>query len=97
MDADKGHKGQLTASAARGLAPLAVRFYADGGGKVYFGGVWLEFGDGQKTMACAPGAGCREICHDHVYAAAGAYEVRLVAQGESESQLLGALRVEVTP
>lgn len=88
-------KSQLTASAAKGAAPLVVRFCAEGGGKIYFGGVWLEFGDGEKAMACGPGMGCRQVMLDHTYRKPGEYEARLLGQMEGEEQELGRLRVEV--
>lgn len=93
----KAPDGGLTASTRSGPAPLEVTFSAHAGGAVYFGGVWLDFGDGEKAMVCRPGSGCREASATHTYSQAGAYCARLTGEGEGERLLLGSVTINAGP
>lgn len=95
MDDRKAPDG-LAASTRSGPAPLEVVFSAHGGGAVYFGGVWLDFGDGEKALVCLPGSGCRETAATHTYPQAGTYCARLTGEGEGESLLLGSVSITVS-
>jgi hypothetical protein len=74
---------------------LAVTVTANGGGVSYFGGVFLEFGDGQRQLICRPGSGCRETKVVHHYAQAGTYQMRMVGLGEPEQKPLAEISVTV--
>lgn len=87
--------GGLSASIRSGPAPLEVTFAARGGGEVYFGGGWLDFGDGERTMVCRPGSGCRETSATHTYSQAGTYCALLIGEGEGERLLLGSVTINV--
>ncbi len=92
-DDRKAPDGRLTASTRTGPVPLEVTFSAHGGGAVYFGGAWLDFGDGEKAMVCRPGSGCRETSATHTYSQAGTYCARLTGEGEGEPLLLGSITI----
>lgn len=55
---------------------------------VYFGGVVLEFGDGQEAMVCLPGESCEANEITHVYAEPGPYTVRLLGLGGGAPDVL---------
>jgi hypothetical protein len=85
----------LQATPASGPAPFAVQFIGRGDGATYFGGVSLDFGDGQMGAFCPPGQGCKEGSAQHVYLKAGTYTARLVGNGEGKGRVLASTRVEV--
>ncbi|MEX0912985.1 MAG: hypothetical protein WDZ56_00480, partial [Candidatus Paceibacterota bacterium] len=72
----------LSASPTAGNAPLSVKFTGNGGGKSYFGGVWLEYGDGKKVLFCNPGSSCGTKSLSYTYATAGTYKAKLIGEGE---------------
>ncbi|WP_139015612.1 PKD domain-containing protein [Ensifer aridi] len=94
-DEQEAPAGGLSASPRSGPAPLDVIFSASGGGAVYFGGAWLDFGDGERTMVCRPGSGCRVASATHTYSQAGTYRARLIGEGEGERLLLGSVTITV--
>jgi len=94
-DDRKAPDGGLSASTRSGPAPLDVTFAARGGGEAYFGGAWLDFGDGERAMVCRPGSGCREAAATHTYSQAGSYCALLTAEGEGERLLLGSVTINV--
>lgn len=94
-DDRKAPDGGLSASTRSGPAPLDVTFSAPGGVAVYFGGVWLDFGDGERAMVCRPGSGCRVASATHTYSQAGTYCARLTGEGEGERLLLGSVTITV--
>lgn len=93
---DSAARGALTASPQRGPAPLSVSFTGSAGGASYFGGVWLEFDDGNNIQLCLPGLGCQETTVSHTYTNPGAYTVRLVGIGEGTSRTLGTTTINVS-
>jgi PKD repeat protein len=95
MDDQKAPDGGLSASPRSGPAPLDVTFSAHGGGAAYFGGVWLEFGDGAKAMVCRPGSGCREASLTHTYTQTGTFCARLIGEGEGEAATLGSVTIAI--
>lgn len=86
---------RLSASPQSGAAPLEVSFSVIGDGASHFGGVWLDFGDGEKILVCRPGSACRAASANHAYTQAGSYCARLVGEGEGAPILLGSLTITV--
>ncbi len=85
----------LTAAPTQGKGPLTVAFTGGSGGKVYFGGLMIDFGDGQETLLCDPGRSCKDKAISHTYAKAGTYRVRLYGRGEGENNALASLTIKV--
>jgi PKD repeat protein len=86
----------LSAVPQGGGAPLQVTFTGDGGNATYFGGVELDFGDGQQQHVCPPGRGCKEIKVSHTYAKPGRYVARLQGIGEGKALVIGTVTVTVS-
>lgn len=84
----------FTASPISGTAPLVVTF----SGSVtasYFGGVWIEYGDGtKKEVLCNPGGGCSNKLM-HTYAEAGTYTAKMIGVGEGTSKMLKTINITV--
>jgi PKD repeat protein len=74
---------QLTAKPTQGSAPLSVTFIG-GSAAVYFGGIQIDFGDGEQAAFCGPGRACSDVSVAHIYNNPGAYTVRLLAHGEGQ-------------
>ncbi len=89
-----GDRG-LTAVPTTGTAPLRVTFTGVGGGAVYFGGVRLEFGDGNSVPFCPPGLSCQRRSLTHVYMHQGVFRARLLAHGEGDEVELGVVVVRI--
>lgn len=87
-------KANLTGSVTKGPAPLAVTF-TGGSASAFFGGIEIEFGDGEKDYFCRPGKGCRDATANHTYARPGTYTARIVGHGEGTSLELASLAVTV--
>lgn len=85
----------LSSATRSGPAPLEVTFSVHGGGTIYFGGVWLDFGDGERAMVCRPGSGCRKATATHTYSQTGTYCARLTGEGEGEPLLMGSVTITV--
>ncbi|MEZ5856658.1 MAG: PKD domain-containing protein [Hyphomicrobiaceae bacterium] len=85
----------LTASPVQGKAPLKVTFSGGSGGKVYFGGIMIDFGDGEQSLLCDPGRSCKDKAISHTYAKAGTYRVRLYGRGEGENSSLARVTITV--
>lgn len=79
----------------KSAAPLDIAVKTDGGGVTYFGGVFLEFGDGHRQLLCGPGRGCRQQTVEHNYEKAGTYTIRMVGLGEPEQGTLAETTVTV--
>jgi len=84
----------FTASPISGTVPLVVTF----SGSVtasYFGGVWIEYGDGtKKEVLCNPGGGCSNKLM-HTYAEAGTYTAKMIGVGEGTSKTLKTINITV--
>lgn len=74
---------------------MDVTVVANGGGVTYFGGVFLEFGDGKRQLICRGGQGCRETKTAHRYDRPGTYKVRMVGLGEPAQKPLAEATVTV--
>lgn len=74
---------------------MEVTVVANGGGVTYFGGVFLEFGDGKRQLICRGGQGCRETQTAHRYDRPGSYKIRMVGLGEPEQKPLAEATVTV--
>ncbi len=74
---------------------LDVSIVANGGGITYFGGVFLEFGDGDRQLICRGGEGCRETRTAHRYKQPGTFQVRMVGLGEPDQKPLAVVTVAV--
>ncbi len=85
----------LSATPASGAAPLNVLFDGRGDGAAWFGGVMLEFGDGQSAPFCMPGQGCGAKTVTHRYERAGTYTARLRGNGEGNGRVLATVTVKV--
>lgn len=86
----------LSAIPQRGLAPLAVTFRGNGGGATFFGGLHLQFGDGESAIVCPPGRACRDFILTHVYARPGSYSAKLTGNGEGTLQTFGEISIVAT-
>ena len=75
--------------------PMSVMITSNGGGITLFGGVSLDFGDGQHATVCPPGSGCRETVVTHAYAKPGTFTVKLVGRGEPDQKPLAEATVTV--
>lgn len=85
-------KGALTAQVTAGQT---VVFSGHGGGASFFGGVWLDFGDGEQALFCPPGSGCGETSTSHTYGQPGTYHAELVGVGEGGKSVLAEVTVAV--
>lgn len=85
----------LEAVPTQGKAPLAVSFTGGSGGATFFGGIQIEFGDGERSAFCRPGRSCNNASADHVYVRPGTYTARLVGQGEGGQRVLTQLTITV--
>lgn len=85
----------LTVEPAQGSAPLSVTFTGGSGGASFFGGIQIEFGDGETGFFCRPGRSCKDTTATHVYAKPGTYTARLVGQGEGGQRELMAISIKV--
>src|SRR3989338_2064368 len=61
----------FSASPTSGAAPLLVSFTGNGGGRNYFGGVQVDFGNGDAALFCNPGFTCGSNTINYKYNAAG--------------------------
>lgn len=87
--------GATIAIAQAGGDGMEVTVVANGAGVSYFGGVFLEFGDGKRQLICRGGQGCRETRTLHRYAQAGRFEVRMVGLGEPDQKPLAVATVVI--
>lgn len=71
-------------SIVRGGDPMEISVKTNGGGVTYFGGIFIEFGDGQRQLLCGPGQSCGAVQLQHRYMAAGKYRVKMVGLGEPD-------------
>lgn len=85
----------MTVSTDSGDAPLNVVFTIQISGRSYFGGVWIQFGDGQKAMVCRPGSGCYAELISHTYERHGSYVALFVGVGEGGEDILGTVGIVV--
>lgn len=85
----------LSATPARGEAPLTVEFAGGVGNVSYFGGVMIEFGDGSRARFCEPGMDCSAATIMHVYRQRGEYVARIVGRGEGQSRELATVTVTI--
>jgi PKD repeat protein len=88
-------RAALSAAPMSGTAPLAVEFVGGSGGQTWFGGLLIDFGDGSTSVFCRPGGACQDARKLHTYQQRGAYNVRLLGQGEGEAKVLATLTVSV--
>ncbi|MCV0396062.1 MAG: hypothetical protein K5878_11915 [Rhizobiaceae bacterium] len=86
--------GHLSASVSRSSSRWVV-FTAHGGRRIYFGGVWLSFGDGARVQVCRPGRSCGAATASHVYADAGTFKAELRGVGEGTDIVIGAVEVTI--
>lgn len=87
--------GTATVAVQKGATPLDVTVKADGGGVTYFGGVFIEFGDGHRQLLCAPGQGCGGKQVQHRYEHAGTFTIKLVGLGEPDQKPLAETTANV--
>lgn len=83
----------LAANPSTGLAPLPVTFFLNGASVAYPGGAVLDFGDSTTEIVCASGQICAQKTTTHTYAAAGTYNVQLIAQSAAGTTILRAITV----
>jgi PKD repeat protein len=86
----------LSADPALGVAPLAVTFTGGSGGAVFFGGIEIDFGDGQRAPFCGPGRACSGVKIVHTYAMQGSYTARLLGAGEGKGGPLALATVTIS-
>lgn len=72
-----------------------VTFTGDSGGAAYFGGIQIDFGDGEQDFFCRPGKDCNDATSTHVYAKPGQYCVRLLGQGEGQQTVVATTNVMI--
>ncbi len=83
----------LAATPSIGLAPLPVTFYLNGASVSYPGGAVLDFGDGTTEIVCSANVVCSQKTTTHTYAAAGTYNVQLIAQSIAGTTVLRTMTV----
>lgn len=88
-------RGSASLSVQKSAGPLEIAVGADGGGVTYFGGVFLEFGDGHRQLLCGPGQGCGAQKVQHRYDQAGTYTIKMVGLGEPQQKPLAEAKVTV--
>jgi hypothetical protein len=94
-DPGVGRHGSLYARPVVAAVTRQVDVDFDPGAAAFFGGIKLEFGDGEQAFVCMPGARCRASSVNHRYAAAGRYVLRLVGVGEGGDQVLATRTINV--
>lgn len=85
----------LVASPLNGPAPLSVTFIGDSAGATFFGGIQIDFGDGETDFFCRPGKACKDTTATHVYTKSGDFIARLLGQGEGKENILASVAVKV--
>ncbi len=86
----------LNATPTSGVAPLTISFTGNTGSSSYFGGVQINFGDGQTEVFCDFGSECGMNSKSHTYTSAGTYDAKLVGVGEGSSSNLVTATVTVS-
>ena len=76
-----GGSARLTGAPLQGAAPLTVTF-TGASSAIYFGGIQIDFGDGEQAALCLPGGPCADARVTHTYQAPGSYAVRMLGNGE---------------
>jgi PKD repeat protein len=72
-----------------------VNFTGDSGGKAFFGGIQIDFGDGATDFFCRPGSACKDATATHAYAKPGQYTVRLLGQGEGQQTVVATATLTI--
>ena len=85
----------FSASPTSGAAPLLVSFTGNGGGRNYFGGVQVDFGNGDAALFCNPGFTCGSNTINYKYNAAGTYTAKLTGLGEGGTTTIGTATITV--
>jgi PKD domain len=72
-----------------------VTFTGDSGGAAFFGGIQLDFGDGETDYFCRPGSACKGATATHAYAKPGQYTARMLGQGEGQQTVVATANVTI--
>lgn len=72
-----------------------VNFTGNSGGAAFFGGIQIDFGDGQTDFFCRPGSACKDATATHTYAKPGQYSARLLGQGEGKQTVVATTTLTI--
>ncbi len=89
-------KGTFSVWPQSGTAPLTVQFSVPQPSTGYFGGRYIDPGDGStiSVTSCAAQSGCKGV-YGHTYQSVGTYTAYLMGVGEGSSTKIGSVTITV--